>query len=87
MTANTYTVTAADVRTAIEQNHDSIRRLIAAHPRAERIAQMEPGITPLQLTDDCRRAAATIRWHRSRIVELEAMLPQIESGDGTEGVA
>lgn len=71
-------ITAANVQTAIEQNHDSIRRLIAAHPRAERIAQMEPGITPLQLTDDCRRAAATIRWHRSRIVELEALLQQIE---------
>jgi len=76
---NVNTPTAADLTAEINRSRDSIQRLIHAHPRAERIAQMDNGISPLEMTDDCRRAVATIRYHQARIAELEEQLELIDA--------
>ena len=72
-------MTKAEVQAEIDRCQDACRRLIIAHPRAERIIEMADGITPLDLTDDCRRAVATIRYHQARIAELEEQLELIDA--------
>lgn len=68
---NIAALTIAEARTEIERSQESCRRLRQAHPRAERLAEIADGITPLEVSDDCRRAVTTIRYHMARIEQLE----------------
>jgi len=76
---NSTTITAAELTAEINRSRDSIQRLTHAHPRAERIAQMANGIKPLDVSDDCRRAVATIRYHQARIAELQEQLERMDT--------
>lgn len=71
-------MTIAAASAEIELCQESCRRLIAVHPRAERIAEIADGIIPLDASDDCRRAARTIRYHCRRIEQLEEHIHQLK---------